>query len=71
MNTQRVTIETVPKWLTITGIGHIVLGASGGWVSCACGHTFVVGKAELEDEIPPRICCKCRAALPKLTEAKC
>jgi len=65
------TSETIPKWLTISGIGHIVMANKGGWVSCACVRVFVVGKAELEDEIPRRICRKCRAAIPNLRAEKC
>jgi hypothetical protein len=56
-----VPIEEVPLWGILSGIGHAIQLAKGGWSLTAC-EMFSPSLALTHDK-PTRICGKCRARL--------
>jgi hypothetical protein len=60
-----VTVEQVPVWLILDGIGHAVQGTNCGWFQTGCG-TLTPGGTE-QKEVPKRICRRCRERLKEAT----
>jgi hypothetical protein len=62
-----IALDDVPRWLIVSGIGHVVCTASGGWNTTACNHLITGGAVSSR---PSRICRECRKALRDLKRAE-
>jgi hypothetical protein len=65
-----VTVEQVPAWGVMAGVGHAVTGGERheggwGWCSTACGSVF--GWLDGSKEQPKRVCRQCRKNLKTMT----
>jgi len=60
------TVEEVPAWLILDGIGHVLVSSESHWHYTLCG-TMTPNGAMQADELPRR---KCRRCVAKLKTAR-
>ena len=60
------TLAEISHWTVSSGVGHVLTGSGGGWVTTACGSWQ---PGDVTNDRPARICRRCRAAVGGLRPA--